>query len=123
MNPKALHSCMTKIFQGGRGDDTFKTPSPVNNFCLYPPPVLRCFWKDPLMTSTTPLQASFTATPSPSTTHSPPLKILIIHLPAQAFLPRQSESTTYITGQSQRISTHIAVPIKKEIKRQQTLWK
>ena len=30
------------------------TPSnplpPTNNFCLYPPPVLKCFWKDPLMT-------------------------------------------------------------------------
>ena len=32
------------------------TPSnplpPTNNFCLYPPPVFRCFWKDPLMTPT-----------------------------------------------------------------------
>ena len=55
-----------------------KPPPPTNNFCLYPPPVLRCFWKDPLMTHTTPLQASFTATPSPSTTPSP-LKMLIIH--------------------------------------------
>ena len=42
----------------------------MNNFCLYPPPVLRCFWKDPLMTPTTPLRASFTATPPP---HQPPL--------------------------------------------------
>ena len=61
--------CMIKIFRGGRGGDTFKTPSPpTNNFCLYPPPVLRRLWKDPLMTPhppTTPLQASFTATPLP----------------------------------------------------------
>ena len=65
---------MIKIFWGGAGGgDTFKTPSPpTNNFCIYPPPVLRCFWKDPLMTPTTPLQASFTATPSPSTTPCPP---------------------------------------------------
>ena len=42
--------CMIKIFRGGRGGDTFETPSPLNIFCLYPPPVLRCFWKDPLMT-------------------------------------------------------------------------
>ena len=35
---------------GGRGGDTFKPPPPTNNFCLYPPPVFRCFWKDPLMT-------------------------------------------------------------------------
>ena len=34
--------------------DMVVTPSkphpPTNNFCLYPHPVLRCFWKDPLMT-------------------------------------------------------------------------
>ena len=53
-----------------------KAPSPTKNFCLYPPAVLRCFWKNPLMTPTpttptTPLQASFTATPSPSTTPAP----------------------------------------------------
>ena len=51
----------------------------MNNFCLYPPPVFRCFWKDPLMTPTTPLQASFTATPPPHPPPLPPLKILIIH--------------------------------------------
>ena len=64
-----MTKCMIKFSEDG---DTFKTPSPRSNFCLYPPPVLRCFWKDPLMTPTptTPLQASFTATPSPSTTPS-----------------------------------------------------
>ena len=61
--------CMIKIFGGGR----VVTPSkPQNNFCLYPPPVLRCFWKDPLMTPTTPLQASFTATPGVGPPHPPP---------------------------------------------------
>ena len=40
-----------KFSGGGRGGDTSKAPSPpTNNFCLYPPPVFRCFWKDPLMT-------------------------------------------------------------------------
>ena len=71
---------MIKIFREGRGGDTFKTPSlPTNNFCLYPPPILRCFWKDPLMTPTTPLQAPFTAPPTPHPPPLPPLKILIIH--------------------------------------------
>ena len=58
-------------FPGGRGGHTFKPPPPTNNFCLYPPLVLRCFWKDPLMTPITPLQASFTATPLPI--HQPSL--------------------------------------------------
>ena len=73
---------MIKIFRGGRGGDTFKPRSPpTNNFCLYPPPILRCFWKDPLMTPTTPLQVSFTATPLPiHHPFPPPLKILIVHL-------------------------------------------
>ena len=59
--------CMIKIFQGGRGGDPFKPPPSMNNFCLYPPPVLRCFWKDPLMSPhpSAPLQTSFTATPVP----------------------------------------------------------
>ena len=65
---------MIKIFRGDRGGDIFKTPSPMKNFCLYPPPVLRCFWKDPLMTliPTTPLQASFTATLPPPPPPLPP---------------------------------------------------
>ena len=64
---------MIKIFREGRGGDTFKTPS--NSFCLYvyPPPVLRCFWKDPLMTPTPPPPTSsiFHWYPTPSTTPSP----------------------------------------------------
>ena len=71
--------CANKIFGGG---DTIKTTSPSsNNFYLYPHPVLRCLWKDPLMTPTTPLQASFTCTPLPHPPHlpPPPIKTLIIH--------------------------------------------
>ena len=80
-----LYRCTIKIFWGGgRGGDTFKTPSPTNNFCLYPPPVLRCFWKDPLMTPT-PHFKHLSLLPTPSTTPPPPpLKILIIH---QCFSP------------------------------------
>ena len=38
--------CMIKIFQGP-GMVTPSNPPPTkNNFCLYPPPVFRCFWKD-----------------------------------------------------------------------------
>ena len=44
----------------------------VNNFCLYPPPVLRCFWKDPLMTPILhhPTSSIFHCYPPP---HPPPL--------------------------------------------------
>ena len=71
-----ITKCMIKIFRGGRGGDTFETPSPpTNNFCLYPPPVLRCFWKDPLMTPHPPpphFKHVSLLPPSPSTTPSPP---------------------------------------------------
>ena len=65
-----MYRCMIKIFWGGRDGDTTKTPSPYEQLLPIPTPILRCFWKDPLMTPTptTPLQAPFTATPSPSTT-------------------------------------------------------
>ena len=45
---------MIKIGGGGAGVVTPLKP---------PPPILRCFWREPSMTPTTPLQASFTATP------------------------------------------------------------
>ena len=72
---------MIKIFQGGRGGDTFETPSPYEQLLPLPTPVLRCFWKDPLMTPTTPLQAPFTATPLP------------IHHP---FPPNNFDHTPYV---------------------------
>ena len=50
-------------FSGEAGVVTPSQPSP---------PVLRCFWKDPLMTPTTPLQASFTTTPLPLPHPFPP---------------------------------------------------
>ena len=47
------------------------TPSlPLKNFCLYPPPILRCLWKDSSVTPTTPLQSSFSVTPPPPPTHT-----------------------------------------------------
>ena len=61
---------MIKIFRGEAGVVThLKPPPPMNNFCLYPPSVSRCFWKDPLMTPTptTPLH------PSMLPPHPPPL--------------------------------------------------
>ena len=49
-----------------------KLSPPTNNFCLYPPPVLRCFWKDPLMTPHPhhPTSSIFYCYPPP---HPPPL--------------------------------------------------
>ena len=76
---------MIKIFRGAG----VVTPSnsnplpPTNNFCLYPPPVFRYFWKDPLMTPQPPpphFKHPSLQLPSPSTTpFPPPLKILIVH--------------------------------------------
>ena len=75
--------CIIKIFRGGQGWWHLQNPlPPMNNFCLYPSPVLRCFWKDPLMTPTptTPLQKHpLLLPPSLSATPPPPLKMLIIH--------------------------------------------
>ena len=78
-------------FLGGMGGDTFRTPTPLPTTFAFTHPFLRCFWKDPLMTPTptTPLQASFTATPSQSTIPSPSYKfwsILIIHIMYYLFL-------------------------------------
>ena len=64
-----MHRCMIKIFQGGRGGDTFKTPSPYEQLLPLPPPVLRCFWKGPSMTPTTPFE-HLSLLPPP---HPPPL--------------------------------------------------
>ena len=56
-------------------------PPPTNNFYLYSHRVLRCFWKDPLMTPHHPTSSILHCyPPSPSTTPPPPLKILIIHM-------------------------------------------
>ena len=67
---------MIKIFLGGGAGVV--TPSnpfpPTNNFCLYPPPVSSCFWKDPLMTPIIRLQASFTDYPPPHPPPFPPQK-------------------------------------------------
>ena len=48
---------------------------PTNSFCLYPPPVLRCFWKDPLMTSRPhPTSSTFHCYPPPYLSPLPPKK-------------------------------------------------
>ena len=56
---------------------TSSVPAPLYKQLLpLPNPILRYFWNDFLMTPTpsTPIQASFTVTPSSSTTPAPPLK-------------------------------------------------
>ena len=72
-------TCMIKIFQGGRGGDTFETPSPYEQLLPLPTPVLRCFWKDPLMTPHHPTSSTFHCYPPPHPPPLPPLTILIIH--------------------------------------------
>ena len=62
---------------------SFKTPSPnTNNFCLYPPRISRCFWKDSLTTPHPhhPTSTSFTVTPLPIHHTCSPINILIVHL-------------------------------------------
>ena len=99
---------MIKIFQGGRGGDTFKTPfPPMNNFCLYPPPVLRSFWKDPLMTPHTPhhpTSSIFHCYPPPHP--PPPLKILIIHYGVSNDLAKWRNQKYFSTWQSRAWETN-----------------
>ena len=75
MSPPSLR-CMIKIFWGGRGGDTFKTPFPYEQLLPLPTPYFKMFLERSLNDPpppATPLQASFTATPPPqSTTHFPP---------------------------------------------------
>ena len=47
-------------------------PLPYEQLCLYPLLISRCFWKDSLMTPTTPPQASFTVATLPIHHFSPP---------------------------------------------------
>ena len=75
--------CVIKIFWRA-GVVTPSNPlPPTNNICLYPPPFLRCFWKDPLMTPHHLTSSILHCYPpyylaTPSTTPFS-LKILIIH--------------------------------------------
>ena len=72
-------SVWLKFSREGAGVGTFSKPPPsTNNFCLYPPPVLRCFWKDSLITPHHPTSSIFHSYPLPIH-HRSPLKILIIH--------------------------------------------
>ena len=69
-------SCWLKVSGGGggRGGDTFKTSSPYEQLLPLPTPYFKMFLERSLNDPpplTTPLQASFTATPSPSITPSP----------------------------------------------------
>ena len=62
-------SCTIKVFFGGGGGgrvgDTFKTLSPYQQLLPLPAPVLRCFWKDPLMTPHHPTSSIFHCYPLP----------------------------------------------------------
>ena len=66
--------CMIKIWE--RSDRSCHTLSPTNNFSFYPLPILRCFWKDSLMTSHPyqPTSSIFHCYPLPSHHPCPPNK-------------------------------------------------
>ena len=76
--------CTIKIL--GRQGWTPSVPSPQRTtFTLYPPPILRCFWKDSLMIPHHPTSSIFHCyTPPPPLIQHPchpgPIKILIIHM-------------------------------------------
>ena len=66
---------MVKIFRRhGGGGDTFKSPSPYEQLLPLSTPVLRCFWKDPLMTPT-PTSSILHCYPLPHPPPLPPIKI------------------------------------------------
>ena len=76
--------CTSIVLVVGMVDETFKThspppPPPINNFCLYPPNILRCFRKDSSMCHPhfrhLPLLS-----PSPFTTLTCLHKNLIVHM-------------------------------------------
>ena len=68
---------MIKIFRGAGVVTPSKPPPPYEQLLPLPTPCFKMFLErslnDPPV-PTTPLQASFTATPTPSTTSSPPQK-------------------------------------------------
>ena len=77
--------CMIKIFFGGRGGDTFKTPSPYEQLLPLPTPYFKMFLERSLNDPPPPhFKHLSLLPPTPSTTPSP-LKILIIHLSTAIF--------------------------------------
>ena len=72
---RRIDQCMIKIFWGAGVVTPSKPPPPTNNFCLYTPPSLRCFWKNHLMTPPPPpphFKHLSLLPPFPSTTLLPP---------------------------------------------------
>ena len=83
--------CIIKTFREG-GVVTPSKPPPPYEQLLPLPPVLRCFWKNPLMTPHHPTSSSFHCYPPPHPP-PPPLKILIIHMTAQPLKTARSHQS------------------------------
>ena len=73
---------MIKIFRGAGVVTPSKPPPPMNNFCLYPPPVLKMFLERSLNDPHPhhPTSSIFHCYPHPIHHPFPPLKISIIHI-------------------------------------------
>ena len=71
---------MIKIFRGGRGCDTFKTPSPYEQLFPLPTPYFKMFLERSLNDPPPPHFKHLSLLPPPHPPPLPPLKILIIHL-------------------------------------------
>ena len=76
---------MIKIFRGGRGGNTFKTPPPYKQLLPLPTPYFKMFLERSLNDPHTPLQASFTAAPHPIHHPFPPPPKNFDHTPSSSF--------------------------------------
>ena len=81
---------MIKIFRGGRGGDTFKTPSPYEQLLPLSTSCFKMFLERSLNDPHPhhPTSSTFHCYPPPHPPPLPPLKILIIHMLSHVFVKR-----------------------------------
>ena len=101
---------MIKIFRGGRGGDTFKTPSPYEQRLPLPTPYFKMFLERSLNDLPPPpphfKHLSLLPPPHPPPLSPPPLKILIIH--SSILFMVVFKSTELLQKSSERLAATLA---------------